>query len=65
MAVIGAFCVSVMKGACVNAQYPCKCATCVEVCPYDVYEIDAAGRVQVQNFNACVGCRICAEFCPG
>lgn len=65
MAVIGAFCVSVMKGACVNAQYPGKCATCVEVCPYDVYEIDAAGRVQVQNFNACVGCRICAEFCPG
>ena len=23
------------------------------------------GQVAVQNFNACVGCRICAEFCPG
>lgn len=65
MAVVGAFCVSVMKGACVNAQMPGKCATCVEVCPYDVYEIDSAGQVSVQNFNACVGCRICAEFCPG
>ncbi|HEX7588347.1 MAG TPA: glutamate synthase-related protein [Anaerolineae bacterium] len=65
MAVVGAFCVSVMKGACVNAQYPGKCATCVEVCPYDVYEMDGAGQVSVQNFNACVGCRICAEFCPG
>jgi glutamate synthase domain-containing protein 2 len=65
MAVIGAFCVSVMKSACINAQYPGKCATCVDVCPYDVYAIDDAGQVSVQNFNACVGCRICAEFCPG
>lgn len=65
MAVIGAFCVSVMKSACINAQYPGKCATCVEVCPYDVYAFDEQGQVNVQNFNACVGCRICAEFCPG
>ncbi len=65
MAVIGAFCVSVMKNACINAQYAGKCATCVEVCPYDVYALDDAGQVSVQNFNACVGCRICAEFCPG
>jgi len=65
MAIIGAFCVSVMKNACINAKMPGKCATCVEVCPYDVYALDAAGQVSVQNFNACVGCRICAEFCPG
>jgi glutamate synthase domain-containing protein 2 len=65
MAVAGAFCVSVMKSACINAQMPGKCATCVEVCPHDVYELDDAGEVHVQNFNACVGCRICAEFCPG
>lgn len=65
MAVVGAFCVSVMKNACVNAHMAGKCATCVEVCPYDVYALDAEGQVSVQNFNACVGCRICAEFCPG
>lgn len=65
MAVIGAFCVSVMKSSCLNAQYPGKCATCVDVCPYDVYAIDESGQVAVQNYNACVGCRICAEFCPG
>jgi glutamate synthase domain-containing protein 2 len=65
MAVVGAFCVSVMKNACINAQMPGKCATCVEVCPYDVYAMDGEGQVSVQNFNACVGCRICAEFCPG
>ena len=64
MAVIGAYCVSVMKGNCINAQMPGKCATCVEVCPYQVYAMDDAGQVSVQNFNACVGCRICAEFCP-
>jgi len=64
MPVIGTFCVSVDKDVCVNAQSPGKCATCVEVCPYGVYEIDAQGQVHVNNYNTCVGCRICAEFCP-
>jgi len=53
-----------MKDRCINAAMPGKCATCVEVCPHDVYAIDADGNVFVQNYNACVGCRICAEFCP-
>jgi glutamate synthase domain-containing protein 2 len=44
---------------------PGKCATCAEVCPHGVYALDErTGEMQVQNFNACVGCRICAEFCP-
>ena len=60
----GTFCVTVMKDLCINARMPGKCATCVEVCPYQVYTIDATGRVHVQNYNACVGCRICSEFCP-
>jgi len=53
-----------MRGACINAEMPGKCATCVEVCPYGVYALDGDGQVGIQNFNACVGCRICAEFCP-
>jgi len=53
-----------MKDRCINARMPGKCATCVQVCPYDVFAIDDAGTVRVQNYNACVGCRICAEFCP-
>ena len=65
MAVIGAFCVSVNKEICLNAQMPGKCATCAEVCPHAVYALDQlTGEMEVQNFNACVGCRICAEFCP-
>jgi glutamate synthase domain-containing protein 2/NAD-dependent dihydropyrimidine dehydrogenase PreA subunit len=60
----GTFCVSVMKDRCINARMPGKCATCVEVCPYEVYAIDEAGEVYVRNYNACVGCRICSEFCP-
>lgn len=65
MAVIGAFCVSVNKELCINAQMPGKCATCSEVCPHGVYALDTyTGEMAVQNFNACVGCRICAEFCP-
>ena len=65
MAVIGAFCVSVNKEICLNARMPGKCATCAEVCPHNVFALDArTGEMIVQNFNACVGCRICAEFCP-
>ncbi len=60
----GTFCVTVMKDRCINAGMPGKCATCVQVCPYDVYAMDATGHVRVSNYNACVGCRICAEFCP-
>ena len=65
MAVAGAFCVSLMKGSCINAEMPGKCATCVEVCPHGVYALTDDGEVRVVNYNACVGCRICAEFCPG
>jgi glutamate synthase domain-containing protein 2 len=65
MAVIGAFCVSVNREACINARMPGKCATCAEVCPHGVYSLDAdTGTMHIANYNACVGCRICAEFCP-
>ena len=44
---------------------PGKCATCAEVCPHGVYALDIAnGEMKMQNYNACVGCRICSEFCP-
>jgi glutamate synthase domain-containing protein 2 len=30
-----------------------------------VYALDAyTGEMRIRNYNACVGCRICAEFCP-
>ncbi len=65
MTVIGAFCVSVNRSECLNSQMPGKCATCAEVCPHGVYALDAAtGEMFIQNYNGCVGCRICTEFCP-
>jgi len=65
MPIVGAFCVSINREICINAQMPGKCATCAEVCPHNVYALDlTTGEMNVQNFNACVGCRICAEFCP-
>lgn len=65
MTVVGAFCVSVNREACINARMPGKCATCAEVCPHGVYVLDVyTGEMTIQNYNACVGCRICAEFCP-
>jgi glutamate synthase domain-containing protein 2 len=60
----GTFCVTVMKDRCINARMPGKCATCAEVCPYGVFSTNGRGQVLVKNYNACVGCRICAEFCP-
>lgn len=60
----GTFCVTLMQDRCLNARMAGKCATCVQVCPYEVYALDGEGRVRVRNYNACVGCRICAEFCP-
>jgi methylamine---glutamate N-methyltransferase subunit C len=65
MPIVGAFCVSVNREICLNSRMPGKCATCAEVCPHNVYALDlTTGEMNVQNFNACVGCRICAEFCP-
>lgn len=65
MSVVGAFCVSVNRELCVNAQMPGKCAVCAEVCPHGVYALDPfTGVMHIQNYNACVGCRICSEFCP-
>lgn len=65
MPIVGAFCVSVNREICINAEMPGKCATCAEVCPHGVYALDpVSGEMNVVNFNACVGCRICAEFCP-
>ncbi len=65
MSAIGTFCVSVNRQACLNSQMPGKCGTCAEVCPHGVYAFDSqSGQVHIQNYNTCVGCRICAEFCP-
>ena len=60
----GTFCVTVMKDRCINYRMPGKCATCAEVCPYGVFGTNGNGTMHVQNYNACVGCRICVEFCP-
>ncbi|NIM94445.1 MAG: FMN-binding glutamate synthase family protein [Anaerolineales bacterium] len=60
----GAFCVTLMRDRCINVRMPGKCATCAEVCPYNVFALEDDLHVHVQNYNACVGCRICAEFCP-
>jgi len=65
MPIVGAFCVSINREICLNSQMAGKCATCAEVCPHGVYALDlVTGEMNVQNFNACIGCRICAEFCP-
>ncbi len=58
MTILGAYCVNIDYERCTH------CGTCVEVCPYNVYEKDDDNRVRIGNDMACVGCRICMEFCP-
>jgi NAD-dependent dihydropyrimidine dehydrogenase PreA subunit len=64
MSTVGAFCVTLNENHCINSRMPGKCATCVEICPYGVYGLNEENEVRIQNYNACVGCRLCAEFCP-
>ncbi len=37
---------------------------CVEICPVDVYELDANGKAEPVNMDECIGCESCIEVCP-
>jgi len=39
------------------------CATCVDVCPVGVFEIDE-GKSNVVNVDECLVCRACEAQCP-
>ena len=44
---------------CVNCQH------CLQFCLFGVYDLDAAGRVRVQNPDQCKnGCPACSRICP-
>ena len=64
MPITGAYCVTMDKERCITWKMPWKCSTCVDICPNNVFSLDEAGRVYVQNDLVCVGCRICIEYCP-
>jgi 2-oxoglutarate ferredoxin oxidoreductase subunit delta len=47
--------------------YPdwCKgCGLCAAFCPKNVFMIDAQGKAQVVNEEACVNCGFCELHCP-
>ena len=37
---------------------------CIDVCPVDVYELDADGKSEPVNMDECIGCESCIEVCP-
>jgi NAD-dependent dihydropyrimidine dehydrogenase PreA subunit len=39
------------------------CEMCLEVCPHQVFRIDA-GKAQIQNRDNCMECGACARNCP-
>lgn len=64
MPVIGAYAVEINPRRCLSQREAGKCATCVDICPHFVFEVDENGRTFVANETACVGCRLCVENCP-
>jgi ferredoxin like protein len=42
----------------------CERRACLVVCPADLYELDAAGRVTV-NWEGCLECGTCLISCEG
>ena len=64
MPILGAFGVEISIRRCLSQREPGKCATCVTICPHDVFALDEMGRTYAANEQACVGCRLCVEFCP-
>ena len=40
------------------------CGDCVEACPRDVFEADAAGRAVIVRQAACQTCYLCELYCP-
>ncbi len=43
----------------------CKsCGICSEVCPVDVFDVDATGRPHVGRPDACIACYLCEQLCP-
>jgi NAD-dependent dihydropyrimidine dehydrogenase PreA subunit len=47
----------------VNKEKCDGCATCVDVCPVEVFEI-VAEKSKVKNNDACLVCRACEVQCP-
>jgi len=39
------------------------CESCVDICPFEVYEIEDEKSVAV-NIDECEGCMSCVEACP-
>jgi NAD-dependent dihydropyrimidine dehydrogenase PreA subunit len=39
------------------------CESCVDICPFEVYEMENEKSVAV-NIDECEGCMSCVEACP-
>jgi len=50
--------IEIDKEACVG------CASCVEDCPNDVYEMDEDWKTKVVKEEDCMACLSCHEICP-
>ena len=48
------------------ADDPAVAAKLAEVCPVDIYAVDAGGALQIvdENLDECVLCRLCIDAAP-
>ncbi len=47
----------------INPDLCTGCGICVDRCPVDAIQLDAAG-IAVREEKYCIGCGVCARFCP-
>jgi heterodisulfide reductase subunit A-like polyferredoxin len=40
------------------------CGQCVELCPFDAIELDAANEKAMVRLEQCYGCGVCRAACP-
>lgn len=48
----------------IDAQTCIGCDRCVEVCPTDVFDVDASGLPVIARLDDCQTCFLCEAHCP-
>jgi NAD-dependent dihydropyrimidine dehydrogenase PreA subunit len=43
---------------------PCQDSTCIDTCPWGVFQIGSDKKPQVWDIASCTACGVCENLCP-